>query len=174
MKATQVSAGYVITNCGYRGSHSYFSQANILRQYTTVCHMMMVVWPKHVVAMTLEEERKNCCVGGPLLALRRFRLLLMSMEIQEWDYWAMHRHEEIRNICIIFTWNLLLEAGLKLLKKVRGYKVNLSLYLTKHHALKTFGSGCVNLGLLDLGTSWRWVVSLTSLALNLEPLVSIG
>jgi hypothetical protein len=29
---------------------------------------MMVVWPTHVVAGTSEEERRNCCVHGPLIA----------------------------------------------------------------------------------------------------------
>jgi hypothetical protein len=50
-------------------ANSYCSQAKSLRQYTTVCRMMMVVWPKHVVAVTSEEEKKNCCVGGPIIAL---------------------------------------------------------------------------------------------------------
>jgi hypothetical protein len=30
---------------------------------------MMVVWPKHVVAATLEEEKKNSWVDGPIVAL---------------------------------------------------------------------------------------------------------
>jgi hypothetical protein len=30
---------------------------------------MMVVWPKHVVTITSEEEKKNCCVDGPTIAL---------------------------------------------------------------------------------------------------------
>jgi hypothetical protein len=29
---------------------------------------MMVVWPKHVVAVTSEEERRNYCVDWPLIA----------------------------------------------------------------------------------------------------------
>jgi hypothetical protein len=51
-------------------TNSYCSQANSLKQYTTVqvCHVMMVVWQKHVVAMTSEEEKKNCCIDGPLIA----------------------------------------------------------------------------------------------------------
>jgi hypothetical protein len=48
--------------------NSCFSQVNSLRQYTTVCHLMMVVWPKRVVAFTSEEEEKNCCVDGPISA----------------------------------------------------------------------------------------------------------
>jgi hypothetical protein len=28
----------------------------------------MVVSPKHVVAITSEEEKRNCCVDGPLVA----------------------------------------------------------------------------------------------------------
>jgi hypothetical protein len=30
---------------------------------------MMVVSPKHVVALTSEEEEKNYCVDGPIIAL---------------------------------------------------------------------------------------------------------
>jgi hypothetical protein len=29
---------------------------------------MMVVWPKHVVAVTSEEEKNICYVDGPLIA----------------------------------------------------------------------------------------------------------
>jgi hypothetical protein len=29
----------------------------------------MAVWPKHVVAVTSEEEKKICCVDGPIIAL---------------------------------------------------------------------------------------------------------
>jgi hypothetical protein len=50
-------------------ANSYCSQTNSLRQYTAVCRLMMVVWPKHVVAITSEEEKKNCCVDGPIIAL---------------------------------------------------------------------------------------------------------
>jgi hypothetical protein len=39
-----------------------------LRLYTTVCNLMMAVWPKHVMAVTSEEERRNCCIDGPLVA----------------------------------------------------------------------------------------------------------
>jgi hypothetical protein len=49
----------------------YCSESNSLRRYTTVCHLMMVVWPKHVVAITSEEEKKNCCVDGPIIARNR-------------------------------------------------------------------------------------------------------
>jgi hypothetical protein len=59
-------------NCGYRGNHaanSYCSQVRSLRQYTNVCHLMMVVWPKHVVVIISEEQKKNCCVDGPIIAL---------------------------------------------------------------------------------------------------------
>jgi hypothetical protein len=42
----------------------------------------------------------------------------------------------------------------------KGKKVKLSLCLTKHHAMKTYrGSGCTSPCILDLGTSWRRVVS---------------
>jgi len=38
-------------------------------------------------------------------------------------------------------------------------KVKLSLYLTKHHAMKTYWvSGSVALRVLNLGTRWRWGV----------------
>jgi hypothetical protein len=50
-------------------ANSYCSQANLLRQYTTVRRLMMVVWSKHGVAVTSEEEKKNCCFDGPIFAL---------------------------------------------------------------------------------------------------------
>jgi hypothetical protein len=41
-------------------------------------------------------------------------------------------------------------------------KVKLSLYLTKHHAMKTYwGSGGIAQHLLDFSIRWRWVVSFT-------------
>jgi len=41
-------------------------------------------------------------------------------------------------------------------------KVELSLRLTKYHAIKTcWGSGDIAPRILDLSTSWRWVVSFT-------------
>jgi hypothetical protein len=41
-------------------------------------------------------------------------------------------------------------------------KVKLSLYLTEHHAMKTYwGCGGIAPRILDLGTRWRWVVSCT-------------
>jgi hypothetical protein len=41
--------------------------------------------------------------------------------------------------------------------------VQLSLCLTKHHAMKTYwGNGGTAPCILDLGTTWRWVVSFTS------------
>jgi uncharacterized protein (DUF2237 family) len=44
-------------------ANSYCRQTtNSLRQYTIVCHLMMVVWSKHVVALTSEKENKTCCV----------------------------------------------------------------------------------------------------------------
>jgi hypothetical protein len=43
-------------------------------------------------------------------------------------------------------------------------KLKLSLCLTKHYTFKTYGgSGCIDPRFLDLGTSWRWVVSFTLL-----------
>jgi hypothetical protein len=45
-------AGYVIRNCGYRGSHE-----------------LWLLWcASNVVAVTSEEERGNCCIDGPLIA----------------------------------------------------------------------------------------------------------
>jgi hypothetical protein len=48
------------------------------KKLKTVCRMMMVVWPKHVVAVTSEEEKKNRCVDGSIIALlitdQRFRI----------------------------------------------------------------------------------------------------
>jgi hypothetical protein len=36
------------------------------------------------------------------------------------------------------------------------------LFLTEHHAMKAYwGSGCLVLRILDLGTRWRWVFSFT-------------
>jgi hypothetical protein len=41
-------------------------------------------------------------------------------------------------------------------------KVKMSLCLTKHHAMRTYwGSGSIAPRILNLGTRWRWVVSLT-------------
>jgi hypothetical protein len=44
------------------------SQARSLRQYSTVCHLMMVVWPKHIVAVA-SEEKNICCFDGPIIGL---------------------------------------------------------------------------------------------------------
>jgi len=42
------------------------------------------------------------------------------------------------------------------------YKVNLSMCLSKHHTMKTYwGSGGIAPHILDLGISWKWVVSFT-------------
>jgi hypothetical protein len=49
-------------------ANSYCSQANRLRQYSTVCRLM-IECSKHVVAITSEEKKKNCCVDGPIIAL---------------------------------------------------------------------------------------------------------
>jgi hypothetical protein len=74
-----------------RQTNSYCSQANRLRQYTTVCHLMMVVWPKHVVAITSEEE-KNCCVDGPIIAL-----LIMSI-VWSWRFLRPpHKKVQVQN-----------------------------------------------------------------------------
>jgi hypothetical protein len=45
-------------------------------------------------------------------------------------------------------------------------KIQLSLYLTKHYAMKTYGgNGCTGLRFLDFGYSWKRVVSRTPWAL---------
>jgi hypothetical protein len=41
-------------------------------------------------------------------------------------------------------------------------KVNLSLCLIKHYAMKTHGKWRYISNILDLDTSWRWVVSFTT------------
>jgi hypothetical protein len=54
-------------------------------------------------------------------------------------------------------------------------KVNLSLYLSKHHATKTYwGSGGKAARILNLGTTWRWVVSFTLRPLYLRGTARIG
>jgi len=41
-------------------------------------------------------------------------------------------------------------------------KVKLSLWLIKHHAMKTYGgSGCISQRITDFDTRWRWEVSFT-------------
>jgi hypothetical protein len=65
-------------------ANSYCSQVNSLREYTTVCILMMVVWPKHVVAITSEEE-KNFCVDGPIIALLNFIKFTTYGEMCVWD-----------------------------------------------------------------------------------------
>jgi hypothetical protein len=45
-------------------------------------------------------------------------------------------------------------------------KVKLSLWLTKRHAMKTYGDGGIAPRILDLSSSWRWVVSFTPRPLN--------
>jgi hypothetical protein len=51
-------------------------------------------------------------------------------------------------------------------RSITKVKVTSSLCLTKHYAIKTYGgSGCIDPRFLDLGTSWRWVVSFTPLPL---------
>jgi hypothetical protein len=45
-------------------------------------------------------------------------------------------------------------------------QIKLSVFLTKHHAMKTYwGIWSIAPRILDLGTSWRWVVSFTPLPL---------
>jgi hypothetical protein len=38
-------------------------------QYITVYHLKMVLGPKHVVAVTTEEEKEDCCVDGIIMKL---------------------------------------------------------------------------------------------------------
>jgi mevalonate kinase len=47
-------------------------------------------------------------------------------------------------------------GGIIIIIEVKNVKVNLSLCLTKHHAMKTYwGSECIAQLILDLGTRWR-------------------
>jgi hypothetical protein len=39
---------------------------------------------KHVVAITSEEEKKNCCVDGPIVAL------LIFADVSMWEHRAFH------------------------------------------------------------------------------------
>jgi hypothetical protein len=51
----------------FQGSNSFLCLSNV--DCTFIRWHTVVVWPKHVVAITLEEEKKNCCVDGPIIAL---------------------------------------------------------------------------------------------------------
>jgi hypothetical protein len=60
-------------------------------------------------------------------------------------------------------------GGHKISYEYYEVKVKLSLCLTKHYATKAYGgSGCIDSRFLDLGTSWKWVVSFTLLPLYPE------
>jgi hypothetical protein len=93
------------------------------------------------------------------------------------SFWFRDVHKFL-NICghiWIFEWFLYsenfwspgnergLENSIKHKHKVKvKVKVKLSLCLTKHHAMKTYwGIEGIAPCILDLGTRWRWVVSLT-------------
>jgi hypothetical protein len=69
--------------------------------YST-CHLMMAVWPKHVVAITSEEEKKNCCVDGPIIALFQLMLCYMicTVTILRWEL------KGNRSILELWAWNL--------------------------------------------------------------------
>jgi hypothetical protein len=82
LRVLRAAEGAANSACRYGPTHrlrnttisqgnSYCSQANSLRQYTTVCRLMMVVWPQHVVVITSEEGKENCCVDGPIIAWLR-------------------------------------------------------------------------------------------------------
>jgi hypothetical protein len=73
---TLLLTDFISTNI-YKQSNCYCSQANRLRQYTTVWRLMMIVWSTYVVAITSEEEKKNCCVDGPMIA---FLIIHMQQE----------------------------------------------------------------------------------------------
>jgi hypothetical protein len=45
------------------------SQENNTWQYVTVYHVKMVFGPKHVVAVTTEEEKGDSCVDGIIVKL---------------------------------------------------------------------------------------------------------
>jgi hypothetical protein len=59
----------------------------------------------------------------------------------------------------LWLWNLDIQGKQR---KVKRWKVKLSLCLTNHHVMKSYwGIGGVAPRILDLGTIWRWVVSFT-------------
>jgi len=67
---------------------------------------------------------------------------------------------------MIYEWRIKLSMTIKI-HSVNG-KVDLSLCLTKHYAMKTcWDTGDIAPRILNVGTGWRWVVSLT-----LRPLYS--
>jgi hypothetical protein len=90
----------------------------------------------------------------------------------EWSYTSIPQYA-------FMAWCLIKHKGLALSKYLIGIrtikiskcrvvplwvnvKVNFSLCLTKHHAMKTYwASGGIAPRFLDLGTRWRWVVSFT-------------
>jgi hypothetical protein len=58
---------------------------------------MMIVWSKHVVAITSEEE-KNCCVDGPIVALL-IRYIYSILQIH--NYW-LHIYTLIDQLFLAF------------------------------------------------------------------------
>jgi hypothetical protein len=93
--------------------------------------------------------RKRLCRFRPIYTyspLKQFKRMFLS--ISDYDEWCK-------------TVNCGWSVSCTTMVKVR--KVKLSLCLT-NYALRqedVWGSGCINPHLLDLGTSWRWVVSFT-------------
>jgi hypothetical protein len=62
---------------------------------------MMVVWPKHVVAITLEKEKKNCWVDGTIIALL---ILGVCILLRVWDQGeGMLRRRKNRLVLVYIT-----------------------------------------------------------------------
>jgi hypothetical protein len=64
-------------------TQQFFSSSDVIAttcfgHTATVCYLMMVLWPKHVVAITSEDEKKNCCADGPIIALLNTVILHQS------------------------------------------------------------------------------------------------
>jgi hypothetical protein len=45
---------------------------------------MMILWSKHLVAIPSEEEKKNFCVDGPIIASLRYRMPSIFMRPKKW------------------------------------------------------------------------------------------
>jgi hypothetical protein len=59
----------ITTMCDYLSSLHLLQSNKKLKTVYYSMPLMMVVWPKHVVAVTSEKEKKICCVDGPIITL---------------------------------------------------------------------------------------------------------
>jgi hypothetical protein len=64
----------------------------------TVCLLMMVVRPKHVVAVTTGEESKNCWGNGPLCWINMEICSLYHVYSELEDFWAVKRWQTNRHL----------------------------------------------------------------------------